>query len=522
MGKIFFTGLLIIFLSICLYGSDDEIIEDNYNPAGDSLTSIIDDYRHILTEDVIDTLLDMKRRGEMVSVLKLEHLTGNGYLARIIHASMFREEPGVNAKGIIYTDSIDLEESAVILRLSAKRSIFYSGILMEKDAGERNYLDNLKLAIDLSGRLTAGNYRIRTGKGLFSNYGTQFNFAGSSFYSVRNEPDLSKTEYPAFRGLMYSFPVGSSLLTLISSYNKYDSRLDSLGNTDRILQYNIHDDSLSSSRRDNLSEYTGGALYMSPTGYFNAGLMYSAYSRTVNALDARSNYIADIFGLCGDISYDLALSRTGYAGHIAMRRIFDKLRIYTGAAGNYNYYNTHSVLFSGSNFYSLYSRVSSSSIFPTYLTFEYIRRDNDYSFEAAAKLKPLKGLEMDVKIDPADTSYVMKLRHSSLSENGFLIRHSAIITNKGSYLIREDFNMEYSAYDLRLFGYLYSVQGDDVLSQYHYMVSEVYQHKNIYRGKGFTAGARIRIYASRSSFEISGLYNSENGIEGGCSLAIGI
>ncbi|MFO8061962.1 MAG: hypothetical protein R6U31_03455, partial [bacterium] len=160
MGKIFFTGLLIIFLSICIYGSDDEIIDDNYNPAGDSLTSIIDDYRHILTDDVIDTLVDMKRRGEIVSVLKLEHLTGNGYLARIIHASMFREESGFNAKGVIYTDSLDFEESAVILRLNAQRSIFYSGILMEKDAGERNYLDNLKLAIDLSGRLTAGNYRI--------------------------------------------------------------------------------------------------------------------------------------------------------------------------------------------------------------------------------------------------------------------------------------------------------------------------------------------------------------------------
>lgn len=522
MGKIFFTGLLIIILSISLCGNEDETIYDNYNPAGDSLTSIIDDYRYMLTEDIIDTLIDMKRRGEMVSVLKLEHLTGNGYLARIIHASMFRQKSDVSVKGIIYTDSIDLEESALILRLSAQRSIFYSGMLLEKDPGEVNYPDNLKLAMDLSGRLTAGNYRIRTGKGLFANYGTQFNFAGASFYSLRNEPDLSKTEYPSFRGLMYSFPAGNSIVTLISSYNKYDSRLDSLGNTDRILQYNIHDDSLSSSRRDNLSEYTGGALYLSSSGFINTGFMYSVYSRTVNALDSRSNYIADIFGLYGDISYDCALSKTGYAGHIAMRRIFDKLRIYAGAAGSYNYYNTHSALFSGSNFYSVYSRVSLSSIFPAYLTFEYVRRDNDYSFEATAKLKPLKGLEMDIKMDPEDTSYVMKLRHSRLSQSGFLIMHSAIITNGGSYLLREDFNIQYSAYDLRFFGYLYSVRGDDVLSQYHYMVSEMYQHKNIYSGSGFTAGARIRIYTSITSFEVSGLYSSQNGIEGGCSLAIGI
>ncbi len=457
----------------------------------DSLELIIEDFSGFLNDIEIDSLYVLLKAKKNITQQLIFSLTGDHYASYVI--SKYSDAGRFNGSAGISSDAMRFINAKYHAMMNGrfKRRHSYS-LIIEKDRMEENGIDNVKGYYQFSPNIIIGNIRLKTGRGLFSDYSNYYSLSSIPFYSMRFEGDGSRDEYPSFRGIGLVFPFADIRTYMLLSFNQYDARIEN-DTVLSIMTYNIHDDSLSLSRKDNLDEYAGALIAGHKSGVINAGFLYSQNAFPLKPIDANHYYTGSVFGHYDIYSYDIAYSSNGgYALSAALKKTYKREITFKA---NYlrisDYFNPHSKLA------SLVNRDKFSFSFrlhrPVGILYENIFEFGDrYSVKHYITLYPVNFFHMVYAFDQTDYSSRIKLKIRSVNSDDFIMYNSFKLTSQMSLSIRSDIQYVKGFMKTGIFIYYFSTQ-EDMLSEYEFTASGTYAQHNIYDGSGFRGGINIVI-----------------------------
>ncbi len=488
-----YVCLIIVLTFLCLNLSGSNI-EENVSAYSESYDELFDDFRDILDEMEIDSLkIILKSKGSL-SEQKIFSITGDFFVSNVLSRAL--KNQGFQAYASLKTISTKISESSYIIACKYGYKKHLLSFLIEKDRDEQNYIDNIKGNYTLFPNLIIGDFRIKTGRGIFSDYADYYSLNSVPFFSYRIEPDMSKSEYPGFRGISYTLPISFVNSSIFLSFNQYDARIDTMDTVSRILLYNPHIDSLSISRRNNLDELLIGGIIGLKENYLNIVAYFSNYSHPIEDINNNKLYVFDFFGKINLLSYDIGFSSNGgISGSIGIKkRIKNFISMKTGLFYANNYFNPHSkYLFNRSELMGMNINLRLLNFSGIYYEGEFRYNDNE-TIKHRFVLKPAGFITIQYNYNQMDNESNIKVKIRGLNTSYLTMFNSFKITSKHSILIRTDANLFVEPLRVRMFSYYYSMGENDCLSEYEYTVRGMYPMKMIYSGEGIRMGINVQLY----------------------------
>lgn len=474
----------------------------------DSIVNILNDFSVYIDEIEAESLRHIICSKGFLSQRAVFAITGDPYVSYIISKYMKRKLLFSSFTGIM-NDSIQSYAYSADAMLNLKNHSL--GIIIEKDRGEYNAMDNIKLFYSLTPHVTVGNMRVKTGRGLLCEYADYYSALSTPFYSMRFEGDVTKSEYPSFRGVGIAGSFMGVRLYSVLSYNTYDAALDSNNNVHKVLQYNIHDDSLSVSRRDNLPEYSALIMGSQKNGIVSCGILYSRFGRYINNIESEHLLAGSIFGKWNIFSYDMAISSNGgYAISYAVKKTYSREITLKASYKHVNkYFNVHSK-------YTDINRadiVTASIRFhkPVGILYEGIFDIMDNELLHTLTYYPVSGFSIRCKYDQTENDMTLRFRVKSLEKGSLIVFNTMKLNSSMSIIIRSDVKCMFSNISINSFAYYYHIAHDDMMSEYEYTVPGVYAMKNVYSGNGLRSGLGLSFNMHEGAMlHIGGLYDADH------------
>lgn len=490
-----------LFLNIYADYSEEQI-----NPAAEK-DYFLEDISHLIDSETADSLMMLMNAKTGITKGRIAQITGDMFTAELVYSRIMKKD-GLKLEAGAMVRDLQFDIKAYT-RSSFTKNNHSAFILTEKDIGESSFADNIKFGYSYR-EFIAGNFRIKTGRGLLFDW-SDYSLSARPLFSNRIEQDMSLSEYPSFQGICWSRGIGMFILSGFASYNTYDSRKDSADTVLTVYTYNIHDDSLSASRKDNLSEMLAGTVLRVRGNALNCGAYVSYYSDFIKDINSRYNSAFSIFGERKPFSYDIAYSMNGgWACTGAFSRQFKYANFRAGIVFMDDYYNMHSLNFLSTE-KCFESRISVKK--PLRLILENMYDFAEGDFETRLTYKPFSFISFNLKYSD-DAQFSVKM----LGSSGILTASCAMtITSNSSSIVRGDIMAELFNMELSAFAYVYDIRDDDVLCQYEPFIPGIYPLEMLREGQSLRFGMRIKMYSlDRIKLEFALLtdehFNNEAGL----------
>ncbi|MDD3802920.1 MAG: hypothetical protein PHW02_00850 [bacterium] len=509
----------LLILSLPLSAQDE--YESDASFLSDSLTDYLDDYSMFLTEEMKNELLLLHRSKEDVSYLKVFSITSNELVSKDIYEKMFEKDDGLKITLGVYTDSLLSKRNKTFALEHFKTRDFREFALIEKDINEEKMYDNVKAGLKFKSILV-GNYRVKTGRGLFSDYSSYYSSSDGPFYSDRVELDATYDEYPAYFGLAGTKEVFKTLSTGFLSYAFYDSRIDSFGNAEKILTYNNHDDSLAISRKDNLKGFTAGFVVRETKQTINLGVSYTLFSRNLIENKGEHLFLISAFGKKSVFSYDAAYSfNNGYALSLGAKREGDSYLVNSGLLLADSFFNPHAKTFSSkSSFFSAFVEATIKT--PLRITnVTSFRKDERHVIKNELSLRPVRNFEINIKakidtVPTGEAEVVIKggAKDILTAKNSYSVKTTGTLSAKG------DATLYLKNVRASIFASYCSVAENDMVSVFAYSIESVYPIVSFYEGRGYIAGILMQVgKKEKATLSVSLSYDSSQKARAGFSIS---
>lgn len=474
----------------------------------DSLIDVLNDFSMYIDDIERDLLLNQYRCKGILSEQYIFSITGDMYISHMLYKYMKREKLSLSVSGIMYSNPNAYAYTANALGNLNRHS---AGIVIERDRGEYSAVDNIKAFYSLYPHIIIGNMRVKTGRGLLCEYADYYSPLCIPFHSLRFEGDISKSEYPAMRGLGILMPAGNTHIYGALSYNTYDASLDSIGNVHRILQYNIHDDSLSLSRKDNVPEYSALIIAGHKYSYINIGCLYSYFGKYVNDIEGRQSFNASLFGSYSIISYDMAVSSNGgYALSYALKKTYNKeITLKLSYLHMQDYFNAHCKFASADTINN--ATVSIRFHKPLGILYEGIFDMEENDICHYITYYPVSSLNMRLTYGQRENDILLRFRIRSVDNGDIMLFNTLQCNSHMSMIIRNDVKYAFSSLSINAFAYYYHIATDDMMAQYEYTVPGVYALHNLYEGRGLRCGMGIAVNRDKTfAIHAGAVYDTDN------------
>lgn len=506
-----------------LFSFSEEIFEET-QIVSDSIDCILDDLRDYADESIIDSIRVLYRSKGGVSYRKILEVSRDEYLAEILSSRLIvKTAAGVKAEaGAFRSDAFD-PQTKTFMFFDAYKTDHEAFALAEKDASEKRFYDNWKAGYSWRS-FHAGDFRIKTGRGVFSDWSSYFSPFSAPFSSDRVESDKTYNEYTSMRGLSYSSNIAGFMLTAAAAVNMYDASINDSGEVKKVLTYNLHDDSLSISRADNLREIYACGIVRLKGDWPKAAFSYSLYSRKFEMYGRKENTVLDIFGRKGPFSYDFGISGSdGFACSFEMKKEYESVILKSGASGARNFFNLHSRPFMDrGDFFNFYIYMHARKPVPVNVSVSYTQDDSKKT-DADLEIALNKNAEAAISFSRRDSEDVnVSAKVSFNASNGrFFLKNTIKFTDSGSGLARV--NLTYASNGARLngFAYIYEVASGDIFSEYEYVNSGVFPMRVLGEGSGFACGFSTSVKIRKTS-ELSAALSCGSGgrVSGGLTLSV--
>lgn len=460
----------------------------------DSFDYLVQDLRDFLTENEIDEIKSLYSSKENITYKKIFEITGNQIVSKILEKNLSKEKKFLKVEVGVNLDSLFSLKNKTFFKTFGRNKNFDFFLLTEKDAGEKRFYDNLKFGLTYKD-LIVGNYILKTGRGLFSNNTIFDNFLNRIFYANRIEIDDSYSEYPSFFGLVRPFLLKNFVVTPLLSNVYYDCILDSLNNVKKILIYNVHDDSLSISRDNNLRESSFGFLVNHKKEYFNFATYFADYSRMMNMIDSDKNIVFSSFGQIPFFSYDFAFSypNRGYCFSICCKNENREFTTLSGFILDRKFFNLHSNYIDEKDFYGFFFDISKR---------KGLRFDNRIDF-LNGEYQEFKN-SLTIKLSNfVKSTFIVDLKDKNGSSlkfeffknyNDFLsLKVTFFLNQKNSSYQKMDLFVKNKDFELSTYIYTYKIFETDYISIYEYSFTNYYPLKVYRSGDGTVCGLNISV-----------------------------
>ncbi len=489
--RIFFLFSILILFTSLIFSQDLEI--DRSMSITDSLTYILDDLKDFLLFDEMEKIENLMFSKEPITFQDIFKITGNEIVSKIIETRYLQRKKLFDFNTGILLDSLFSSENKSFLNSTLYFRNFKSFFLIEKDVDERSYIDNYKFGFHYQ-NLIVGNYRIKTGRNIFSNWNIFGDALSKTFFSNRIELDLSYNEYPSYFGILYFLFFNNLIFVPFVSNIYYDCILDSTQNVSSILTYNIHDDSLSISRKDNLRESGIGFILNSKNEIFNFASFLSDYSKNFNFLDYDKNIIFSFFGKTDNISYDFGISlpNRGYVVSSYFKKSDEEISVSAGLTFNNNFINFHSGYIEKKHFYGFF--VNSN--------FKKLKIENNFQFfnDGDRKTEDDIIFKLSKYFKTTLTFYLPDYNKNSIKQefykslyHTFSIKFTFYLNYNTSNYQKIDFYINTPKLDFNTYIYLFNVVEQDRIWLYEYSFFNTYPIKFYQNQKGLVYGVNFSI-----------------------------
>lgn len=489
--RIFFLFNLLILFTNLIFSQDLEI--DRSIGMTDSPTYILDDLKDFLLVDEIEKIENLMVSKESITFQDIFKITGNEIVSKIIESRYLQRKRILDFDTGILFDSLFSTENKSFLNSTIYLKNFKSFFLFEKDAEERSYIDNYKFGLHYK-NLIAGNYRIKTGRNIFSNWNIFDDVLSKTFFSNRVELDPSYNEYPSYFGILYFLFFNNLIFIPFVSNVYYDCILDSTENVSSVLTYNIHDDSLSISRKDNLRETGIGFVLNSKNEIFNFASFLSDYSKNFNFLDYDKNMVFSFFGKTDNLSYDFGISlpNRGYVVSSSFKKSDEEISLTAGLTFNNNFINFHSGYIEEKHFYGFF--INSN--------FKKLKVENNFRFFNDGEQKTEDDIifKLSKCFKTTLTFYLPDYNRNSIKQEfyknlyyPFSIKFTFYLNYNTSNYQKIDFYFNGSKLDFNTYIYLFNVVETDRIWLYEYSFFNTYPIKFYQNQKGLVYGVNFSI-----------------------------
>ncbi|MEO0304740.1 MAG: hypothetical protein ABIM64_05710, partial [candidate division WOR-3 bacterium] len=410
----------------------------------------------------------------------------------------FRIDLGVNL------DSLFSLNNKSFFKIFGRYKKFDFFLLTEKDVGEKVFYDNLKYGFSYKD-LIVGNYVLKTGRGVLSNSTSFENIFNRVFYSNRIELDDSYNEYPSFFGIVKSFFLKNCIITPFLSNVYYDCILDTLNNVKKILTYNIHNDSLSSSRDNNLRESSFGLIFNHKKEYLNFATYYADYSKKMNMIDSDKNIILSFFGQIPFFSYDFGFSypNKGYCLSLCLKNENKDFMTLSGFILNKRFFNLHSNYIDEKDFFGFFFDISKRKGLRFENRIDFVKGDYD-EFKNSLTIRFFNFLKPTFSYDLLNKNKSsIKLEFFKSYDDFLSLKLTFFLNQKNSNYQKMDLFIKSKSFELSAFIYTFKIFETDYLSIYEYSFTNYYPLKIYRSGEGIVYGL---------NFSINGLVKTNLGI----------
>ena len=508
------------FVFILSFPQEEYVFDPSF--LSDSIYDDLNDFSSFISEEMKDEILLLIKSKDDVTYKKIFEITSNEFVSKIIYEKFYDRERNLSITCGIYNDSLISSRIKTFAKETYKSGDIKEFVLMEKDIGEEKFYDNIKAGISYSSFIF-GNYRIKTGRGLFSDYSDYFSISDLPFYSDKYELNATYDEYPAYFGGSLSKFIGSAALTGFISYDFYDSRVDSLGEVIKILKYNLHDDSLSISRENNLKALTLGFVGRYHNQIANMAFSYTSFSRVLSENKGKNLYVLSFFGKKNILSYDIAYSHTnGLAISCGLKKNLRSSIFNSGFLIDIGFYNPHSKTFvEKESFHSGFAEISMKLPMRVKEKIEYVHKD-ETKIDNRIEIAMIKNMDFTYK-----TSIDEKIDHSFiLTLKGYIkdfvsLKNSYSIKSTGTYTVRADVMIMSNIIKSYLFGYYCNVSEDDIVTLYGYSLESIYPLHTYYEGESYLFGFLMQnANSSKLKYDLFFSYDLSSRFKTGLSLTI--
>lgn len=460
----------------------------------DSFDFIIHDLKEFLTENEIDEIKNLYYSKENITYKKIFEITGNQIVSKIVEKNLNKEKKFFKIDIGINLDSLFSLNNKNFFKMLGRYNKFDFFLLTEKDVGEKKFYDNLKYGCSYK-NFIAGNYVVKTGRGIFSTNTSYENILNRVFYSNRIELDDSYSEYPSFYGVVKSFNWKTFIINPFISNVYFDCILDTLNNVKKVLTYNIHDDSLSSSRDNNLRESLFGLLLNHIKEYFNFAIYYADYSRIINVTNSEKNIVFSTFGRIPFFSYDIGFSypNKGYSLSFCLKTEKKDFMTLSGFILNKKFFNLHSNSIDENEFYGFFFDISKRKGLRFENRMDFVKGD-DEEFKNSLTIRLFNFMKLTFSYDLLD-----KKRNSLKFEffknyNEFLsLKLTFFLNYKNSNYQKMDVFLSKKDFELSTYIYTYKIFETDYISIYEYSFTNYYPLKIYKSGEGVVYGLNLSI-----------------------------
>lgn len=517
-SKILFLIFIVFILSA--YAEDEYNFDVSF--LADSIYNDLNDYSSFLTEEMRDEIIQLVKSKDNVTYKKIFEITSNEFVSKSIYEKIFDREKRITVTAGLYSDSVISKRVKTFAKQTYKVGEIKEFALIEKDIGEEQFYDNLKAGISYS-TFILGHYRIKTGRGLFSDYSDYFSLSESPFYSDRCELNATYDEYPSYFGCMFSKIFGKYALTGFASYDFYDSRIDSEGNVIAVLKYNLHDDSLSISRDDNLKALTMGIIGRDKSQYANLAFSYTNFSRYLIENSGRRLYLLSLFGKIDILSYDAGYSfGKGLSLSCGLKKSINGVLFNSGFLTDIGYYNPHAKMFAEKkSFQSGFAEISVKLPLRIKEKLEYTHED-ETNIENRIDLAVIKNIDIAYKTDiDCETKHSFIIAFKGFVEDYASLKNTYLIKSTGTYTARAGIMLMSSIIRSCLFGFYCNVSEGDMVSAYGYSIESVYPLRSYYGGESYLFGLLFESANSeKAKYNFLFTYDSSRIFRAGISFSL--
>lgn len=512
--------ILSVLLSLFLFAQDE--YEAEWSFLSDSISDYLSDHSLFLTEEMRNEIMLLIKAKKSITYGNIFEITSNELVSKTIYDRISERERGALLTAGIYTDSLISSNHKTFIKQTFKSSEIKEFVIIEKDIGESSYFDNMKGGIKYN-TLLVGNYRLKTGRGLFSDYSSYFSSSDAPFYSDRAELDATYDEYPAYFGGAFTKGFYSSLLTVFMSGVKHDARIDSSGSVIEIMKYNVHDDSLSISRKDNLSAYCGGFIAREDKQRVNIAFSYTRFSRILLEAESRDIFIFSVFGKKDIFSYDAAYSLfNGFAMSAGLKKEAKDVLFHSGFTMNSEFFNPHAKSYSEKN--SCVTAFAEASIRSPVKINEKLSwfSDNESEIENEITVHPLKNIELHFNSKLSDNLiHEAVIVFKGAAKDFLTAKNSYSFKTTGTFTAKADASFMTKFAAISLFGSYCNVAEGDIEAVYGYAIESVYPLRTFREGEGFLFGALLKAAGNeRAELNAVVTFDSSEKIRGGISVEI--
>ncbi|MEJ5307812.1 MAG: hypothetical protein WHT27_05900 [candidate division WOR-3 bacterium] len=492
MKKYFSLIFLLTILLNILVSQEEEFYEVSIFV--DSFDFIIQDLKGFLTESEIDEIKSFYYSKENITYRKLFEITGNQIVSKIIEKNLSKEQKFFKMDLGVNLDSLFSLNNKNFFKMFGRYKNFDFFLLTEKDVGEKRFYDNIKFGATYKD-LIAGNYVLKTGRGLFSTSTNYENILNRVFYSNRIELDDSYSEYPSFFGLAKRFLLKNYIIIPFLSNVYYDCILDSLNNVKKILTYNIHDDSLSMSRDNNLRESSFGFLFNHKKECLNFATYFADYSKTINMIDSDKNIVFSSFGQFSLFSYDFGFSypNRGYSLSLCLKNENKDFMTSSGFILNKRFFNLHSNDIEEKDFFGFFFDISKRKGLRFENRIDFVKGDYE-EFKNSLTIRFVDFVKPTFSYDLLDKNRSSLKFEFFKSYNDLLsLKLTFFLNQKNSNYQKMDLFVKNKDFELSTYIYTYKILETDYISIYEYSFTNYYPLKIYRSGEGIVYGLNLSI-----------------------------